>query len=272
MGRSPSSTPQHPYLGWRSQRPAATPPPQDREERRGGRGFWGRLAVAFCRVTAVLLGIAIAVVLYTVPVLAVTRVEVSGNARLSRETIVDLAGVQGRNLLALDLPGAQARLLTNPWVRSATARRRLPATVAITIEERQPAAIWQTGGDRYLMADDGTLVEPAPLASALPTILDLDQAPQEVGGRVPPGPAALAQELLRALPQAGDDAVVGFEYRATEGLTAVTAGGLRVVFGNGSDLAYQLATYRAILAQVRQEQLPVREIDVRFGARPVLRP
>lgn len=236
------------------------------------RGFMGRLVIAFFRVMAVTIGTSIAGVLYTMPVLAVTEVDIRGQDRLSAETILALADVEGRNVLTLDLPGARGRLLSNPWVRDATAQRRLPAAVNIRIDERRPAAVWQTGNDRFLMAEDGVLLEPASGTPELPVIVDLDVVPRMAGEQAPRGPAALAQDLGRELPKAAGETIAGFEYQSKTGLTVVTSGGLRVVFGNATDLALKLAVYREVVARDEINDLRIREIDVRFGLRPVLRP
>ncbi len=71
--------------------------------------------------------------------LAVDKVEVEGRDRQSQESILAALGVQPRHADAGHRSGAaRARLEALPWVRSAEIERRMPDTLFIKIDERQP--------------------------------------------------------------------------------------------------------------------------------------
>jgi cell division protein FtsQ len=60
--------------------------------------------------------------------------------------------------LAFDLIAARARVESLPWVRRATVERMLPDTILLSIEERQPLAIWQHKGKFALIDQQGEVI------------------------------------------------------------------------------------------------------------------
>jgi cell division protein FtsQ len=92
--------------------------------------------------------------------LRVAHVTVSGNDRLSTGEVLSLVdGLNGRNILGLDLAEWQDRLLASPWVEDATLRRVLPGTVDVTIRERRPIAIGRVDQALYLVDAHGVVVD-----------------------------------------------------------------------------------------------------------------
>jgi hypothetical protein len=88
-----------------------------------------------------------------------------------------LADVRGRNLFGLETGPLVATLETLPTVENARVDVRLPGTLAVTLEERQPVLIWQVGARRYLADADGAVfallgTEIPPGAAGLPVIDD----------------------------------------------------------------------------------------------------
>jgi cell division protein FtsQ len=91
----------------------------------------------------------------TSPRFAVTEIDVLGHERRSAEAIAGESGVTaGANVFSLDLDGARARLLADPWISEATLARRLPGTILIQVTERRPAALVAMG-DTYLATAEG---------------------------------------------------------------------------------------------------------------------
>ena len=92
--------------------------------------------------------------------LRIDSVAVQGNRRLSNGEVAALLGpLEGVNLLAADLASHRERLLTSGWVKSAALRRRLPSTVEVTVEEREPVGLVRVAGSLYLIDDTGTVID-----------------------------------------------------------------------------------------------------------------
>ena len=64
---------------------------------------------------------------------------------------------RGENLFRLSTGPLLAALERLPTVDHARIDVRLPATLAVTIDEREPVLVWRAGDARYLAAADGTL-------------------------------------------------------------------------------------------------------------------
>jgi cell division protein FtsQ len=90
----------------------------------------------------------------------ISEIVLEGQREVSREDILNLAGVSGRSsLLFLDAGQTRLRLMTNPWIADATVLKLYPGRLRIEIKERQAFALWQKDGRLYLIAADGTVLE-----------------------------------------------------------------------------------------------------------------
>lgn len=85
-------------------------------------------------------------------VFKVKKIVVEGNWKyLSARGLAAQTDVEeDDNLFLISVDDVHERLKRNPWVRTATARRRLPDALWIYAEERHPAAIISNGGLFYL--------------------------------------------------------------------------------------------------------------------------
>jgi cell division protein FtsQ len=107
---------------------------------------------------------------------AIESVEVSGNQQLTAAQVVRAAGLAvGQNVFAVGPEEARKRLLQQPWIESASVRRRLPGRYGIEVRERRAVAI-MAAGQLSLVSDEGQAfktLEPNDPAD-LPVISGLD--------------------------------------------------------------------------------------------------
>jgi cell division protein FtsQ len=76
------------------------------------------------------------------PVFRVREFEVEGNRKISEETVLSLAEIEGMpNLFTLRLKEVAKRLESHPWVDQVRVRKVFPNKIAVQIEEREPVAI-----------------------------------------------------------------------------------------------------------------------------------
>jgi len=108
-----------------------------------------------------ILGLSIAVAwgarrhVLTSPRFALDEVSVQGAHQRTESIILAEAGIaKGMNVFALDLDRARAKLLSDPWIETATLTRHLPGTVRIAVTERELAAVVSLP-EPYLAARDG---------------------------------------------------------------------------------------------------------------------
>lgn len=125
--------------------------------------------------------------------LTVERVLVAGRQRSDSEALIAALDADlGAPILALDLEAARQRVLTLPWVRHASVARRLPGTLVVTVEERQPLALWQHEGRIRVVDRDGRPVADARARDFAGLLL--------VVGRGAPDEAAALLEMLAVAP------------------------------------------------------------------------
>lgn len=105
--------------------------------------------------------------------LPLARVKIEGASLLTNQEVLQLAAIDYRvPFYKIDLKQIEGRLLTHSLIRSAHVRRELdPATLVLSIEERQPVAILRSdsvngvpGGETYLIDRDGMLLRPKLIA------------------------------------------------------------------------------------------------------------
>lgn len=91
--------------------------------------------------------------------LEVRQVLLRGAHQTAHQEVLDVLGpVIGESIFRLSLDEARARIEQIGWVRSAAVTRLLPDTIAISIREREPAAVWQMNGDLHLIDDSGAKI------------------------------------------------------------------------------------------------------------------
>ena len=88
-----------------------------------------------------------------------------------------LTDARGENLFRLATGPLQARVEQLPTVAHARIDLRLPGTLAVSLEERQPVLIWKVGEGRWLVDADGGLFaelghDPPKAAAKLPVVED----------------------------------------------------------------------------------------------------
>ena len=94
------------------------------------------------------------------PLFRVREVEVEGNRKVPRETILSLIELEGMpNLFTLRLREVAKRLELNPWIEQVKVRKVFPNKIWIQIEERKPIAILQLE-ELYYIDTKGVIFSP----------------------------------------------------------------------------------------------------------------
>jgi cell division protein FtsQ len=104
----------------------------------------------------------------------ISSIALTGEKQLTREEILNIAGISGRaSLLFLDADAARNRLKANAWIADATILKLFPDRLHIAVTERRAFALWQKDGRVGVISRDGVIVEPfvAPHVSHLPLVV-----------------------------------------------------------------------------------------------------
>ena len=86
--------------------------------------------------------------------LTASTVDITGQVNTSdRDIVAALSWPEGGSLVGYDLDTARARLVALPWVEDVAVRKVYPGRLAVSVIEKQPAAVWQA--DDKLWVIDG---------------------------------------------------------------------------------------------------------------------
>ncbi len=90
----------------------------------------------------------------------IAGVDVTGVKQVSEADLRTITGVfTGQNIFRVDLETVARRARANPWVQDVRIYRRLPNRISIVVTERVPFALLDTGAGRYVMDNDGIIIE-----------------------------------------------------------------------------------------------------------------
>jgi cell division protein FtsQ len=202
------------------------------------------------------------------PLLAVRSVQVDGEAGLTADQVVEVAGIpEGTPLVRVDTAAVAARVATLPQVASVEVTRGWPHTVVVTLAERVPVAVVTDGGSRRLVDAGGVVFDTitgSPPAGVVP--LDVPR----------PGPddAATTAALgaLAALPRDVRSEVTGVTARTADDVTLTLTDGRSVLWGSAAQTERKAEVLGALLDQIEAGTLePAGTLDVSTPDSVVLR-
>ncbi len=266
------------------QRASSTVPTR---RRRGISRFWRRLFGFLLIVAVVGIGINFAL---SSPTFHVQRVHINGTQNAGLIAAIQHMGIQGQDIFLLSQATVLGRLGALPLVGSASLDIQLPNTVTVTIQERVPVLLWQSGRTIYGLAQNGVaiaLLSELSGSNHLATVVDKRQGVNmHPGTRIDAAQIAFAQQLLQQLPDVQGVAPFSLQYVdriTTNGHTepanqagsgcyiVVSAQGWQAYIGdavNSNPLANRLLELRQVLSIAQQEHVQLATIDLRFGLRP----
>lgn len=115
-----------------------------------------RKVISVVVVVVVALAVIAGAVAWFVPVLKVESIEFTGATRTDTELAQDLSGINtGDNFLRVDATAAARAIVDMPWVDTVTVNRKLPSTVEIILEEREPAVFVRRADGDHIIDSEG---------------------------------------------------------------------------------------------------------------------
>jgi cell division protein FtsQ len=123
--------------------------------------------------------------------LEVRRVLLRGAHETAHEEILTALGpALGASLAHFPLEAARQRIENIGWVRAAAVTRLYPDTIAISLREREPAAMWQLEGDLHLVDAEGAVIRPV-------SAYEYSYLPLIVGSGAPEAASGVLQAIAR---------------------------------------------------------------------------
>jgi cell division protein FtsQ len=204
------------------------------------------------------------------PLFEMRALHVSGNKHLTDAEVARLAGLsRSTNVLWLRGAAIAHRIERDPWILRARVTRSLPGTVTVSIQERRPVAVMESGRSLLLVSADGVVLGQARASARLP-VIHVSGVPFAVGARLPTMPAELV--VARSLPATVRGKVRRITTLKHGALTLLLRSGVRVLYGDASEAGSKGRALAGLLAWARKEGIRADRIDLRAPAAPALIP
>lgn len=213
------------------------------QPKRVPRGTIRGLKLALATFLAVVLVAGLGLILYFTPMMSVRDIEVTGLAAVTRDEVLEVAGVQlGTPLLQVDTGGVAERVAAIRRVASTRVQRQYPSSLGIAIVERTAVVFKDFPDGPHLFDRDGVDFATAPPPAMLP-VFDVDNpSPTDPASR-----AALQVMTALAPEVAGQVTRVGAPSVAS--ITLTLSDGRVVVWGNTDRTAEKAQKLAALLTQ-----------------------
>ena len=209
--------------------------------------------------------------------LQVENVVVTGNRHISSgEVLALLDRLHGENILEVDLAAYQQRLLKSGWVQAATLRRVLPATIEVTIAEREPVGLFRVATQLYLVDPTGTVIDeyrPQFADLRLPLIDGLEMRNPR-GSAVDRARTQLAARLMGALTARPDlvDLVSQIDVTDASDAVVLLSGDPTLLRLGDQHFVERLDRYLELAQALRNAVPDIDYVDLRYDKRVYVRP
>jgi cell division protein FtsQ len=197
----------------------------------------------------------------------IAGVDVKGVRQLSGEDLKNIAGVfTGQNIFSVDLDEAARRARANPWIRDVRIYRQLPNRISMTVVERVPVAVLETGSGRYLIDSEAVVIDRATDSGASPWLLPsirIRDAQAHPGEPVTAGAMAEALELLAEISARGGWKLSDVTLKADSPETlSIVYAACEFKIGSGR-YTEKLRRLVEVMADVQRRGLNVAYVDLR---------
>ncbi len=194
-------------------------------------------------------------------------VTIKGNIVVPASEIYQASGLEQMSIFWVNPASVSERIEALPNIKAAAVSTRLPAHVSITVEERLPALIWQTGHQTWWVDAEGTIILPrGSLPDAL-TVVDTDGKPVELGQRLDTDILVTVRELHQLLPE-----LSVMQYARETGIGFTTPDGWPVYLGVGDqDVQAKLTVLVSLRRELLAQGIEPQFINVQYVESPYYR-
>ena len=208
-------------------------------------------------------GVVIAWFVLTIPYFYITKVEVKGEERLSKDLILKWAAIPRQSsIFRVNLKDVSERMTLASKIKKAEVRRVFPSTLLILIQERSPFAYLKKESRVFEIDEEGVVIGEAVEKENLPLITGAGVSPDEAQ-RIEMGVKILASFQKSGLSLSRIDII------NENSLVGYLEKGPRVYLGEDHLLDY-LSYLSLILQDANKVDRRVKYLDLRFNQQVVV--
>ena len=205
----------------------------------------------------------------TSPRFLLSNIVVSGTSRVQTSEVGEaLEPLRGRHILLVSLADVESRLAEHRWIEGANLRKRMPDSLVVEVQERQPVMLLRRDEGLFYVDRSGTVIDLYDPARETDLLL-LSIAP---GARLEVGSAlAVAAELDLVAPEwalglSEVEVLGGDDFRL---FTAALPFPVLVSLGG---VGKQVRKLREVLPEITRRYDRVAAVDLRFSRQIVIQP
>lgn len=180
------------------------------------------------------------------PLLSISHVEITGASVSDPGAVLaDLDMGSGRPTIDIDGGAIEARLLEDPWVKSADVSVVWPQTLVVDVVEFTPVAPVQSG-DRWVLASiEGAVLADAGVPDTQTALVAIDVDTVEPGDVIDDAAVIGALEFIDA---SAGDLRVGMRLRVESGTVVADVEGHRIILGRPVEMAMKAVVLDGLLS------------------------
>jgi cell division septal protein FtsQ len=199
--------------------------------------------------------------LLTAPMFRVEGPQVRGTSYISRDAVLNAAGLEGSNLFLVS-PSEIGMEITRtiPGIHQANVTVDTSGEVWMDVVERAPILLWAQSGKEYWVDAEGVIYPATQKLEGLVRVEVQDQGPQillDEQSDLDPQVVINTLEMAVALPS-GSRIV----YDKAHGLGMLDTGGWTVYFGNSGQIEQKMETYHRLLQKLNAAGIRPSIVDV----------
>jgi cell division protein FtsQ len=197
----------------------------------------------------------------------IAGVDVKGVKHVSEADLREFTGVfTGRNIFSADLAASVRRARANPWVKDVRIYRRLPNRISMVVTERVAYALLDTGAGKYVMDDEGFVIDRIPAENVATWQLPVVALK---GYRIQSGGQATSEGMAEALTLIAEISGRGGWRLQDVTIKAASSESISILYadhefkiGTGN-YAEKLRRLTEIMSDVKERGLEIASVDLR---------
>ncbi len=206
--------------------------------------------------------------------LQIKEIKLEGNSKLSAEEIIDASGiVTGENIIGTQGSDAEESVLDLPYVKDVNVKKKLPNTIFIQVQEREPYMQFEFNYSFAVVDLEGVLVDYSVRRdSGIPLVKGFNWEQLKPGEEI--ADYTIGEELQDFFyDEEIKNIVLKFReivYDEENNIKIILFNGVTVEFGPLHNVEYKLKVLYEILQDVEEKNIPTKMIIMNKGDHPIV--
>ncbi len=215
------------------------------------------------------------IVFFKTDLLNIRDIEIYGNEFLSKEQIMpNIESTMGFNIFKVKMDSIASNLMINPYIKTASVKRKLPNKLIVRVTERTEAAVVPFMGTFLIIDEEGVVLKSDIQTPGLQTISGLEFSNFMEGSILHVSDQEQLDKALflaKAMKNMNED-IKEINVTDKKNMLIRFSKGLSCKIGEGNNIEYKLQLLKGILSDLASKGITRGVIDVSHEGNPSYRP